>query len=229
MKSTVVNQDIFSRVFIKLKLFSIKALLFIVGAFIVTNFLYKGFDIAKEKTALVRNKILAAVTVVNTEVRWITKPERNLSEIILEKSRQHKISEQVIRAMILTESTFDPDSEREEPGLYDDFVKYHKIGMTEREKTRFNTSYGLMQVVYGYWFKLCDLKSPIDLFNKETNLECGLRALKYCRSRAPFKDKTNQWLWAFACYNQGERRANIRSDYVRKVKDAFVNLELERM
>lgn len=111
------------------------------------------------------------------------------------KSNAPSLSD-VMVALIKVESSGNPIARRFEPHL----VK--RYGWPKS----WGYSYGLTQVVYGFHYKRCGLKSPADLYNAKINIKCGAQVLKDCQQ------KTDSLAKALGCYN-GDRSGK----YARKV------------
>lgn len=116
-------------------------------------------------------------------------PERSLADIML--------------AIIQVESGSNPRARRYEPHL----VK--RYGW----ESSWAYSYGLTQVVYGFHYKRCGLKSPEDLYDAKTNIKCGTRIFKDCLLKEGSLNK------ALGCYN-GDRTGK----YASRVRSALVRI-----
>ena len=124
-----------------------------------------------------------------------------LSIALGKQERSVKISgvplNKIILAIIQVESKGNPFATRYEPHLIKKY-KWHKS---------WGYSYGLMQVVFGFHYKTCNLASPGELFNPLKNIECGSKIFLSCHSRY------RSLRGALNCYN-GDKSGR----YARKVE-----------
>lgn len=109
----------------------------------------------------------------------------------------------IIRAIIEVESSGNPRAFRFEPHLIKRYGWQKSWGY----------SYGLTQVVYGFHFKRCGLKSPADLWEPKLNIKCGTKIFLDCRA------KTHSLTAALGCYN-GDRTGR----YARRVEAALARI-----
>jgi soluble lytic murein transglycosylase-like protein len=113
----------------------------------------------------------------------------------------------IMLALIKVESSSNPNARRFEPHL----VKRYKWPKS------WGYSYGLTQVVYGFHYKRCGLKSPADLYDPKINIKCGARVLKDCQQ------KTDSLTAALGCYN-GDKSGK----YARKVMAHLDRISLSK-
>lgn len=109
----------------------------------------------------------------------------------------------IMLAIIEVESGGNPRARRFEPHLVE------RYGW----ESSWAYSYGLTQVVYGFHYKRCGLKSPEDLYNAKTNIKCGTKIFKDCLSK---EGSLND---ALGCYN-GDRTGK----YAGRVRRALVRI-----
>ena len=104
---------------------------------------------------------------------------------------------QIMLAIIQVESSGNPFAMRYEP---------HLVKRYGWDKS-WGYSYGLTQVVYGFHYKTCNLKSPSELFNPVANIKCGTKIFLHCHARH------GSLRGALNCYN-GDKSGR----YARKVE-----------
>ena len=92
---------------------------------------------------------------------------RTLSDVIEEARSSYQLPRGLIEGVIMVESKFDETAVNFEPDLC-------KRKKWSEDKC---ASYGLMQVIYGWHKKDCGLKSHVDLYDPETNIQCGAKVL----------------------------------------------------
>ena len=95
---------------------------------------------------------------------------------------------------VLAEKTEETDSLREkvimaaerngeDPGLIRAVI--HVESRFKRRQISSAGAYGLMQVRYKIWKKECGLTRPEDLFDVDTNIDCGTYAVSYTHLTLP--------------------------------------------
>lgn len=132
--------------------------------------------------------------------------ERAYDVMIARVARRHSLDPRLVKAIVHTESSYDPDAFRNEPRIKD-------------------ASRGLMQIL-GRTAHDVGFEGPLDnLFDPETNLEIGSRYL--ARQLKRYKGDTHS---AVAAYNAGAARRHSNQTfrnqpYVDKVMQAMQAFE----
>lgn len=111
------------------------------------------------------------------------KVPNELDTVILKKATQHNIDPFLLKALVATESSFDPMAYRHEPGFYRRYIqgKQQFVNHKYYDKSEIiSASYGAAQIMlttaWQYGFpRNADYK---DLYEPEINLEFGCRVLK---------------------------------------------------
>lgn len=127
------------------------------------------------------------------------KKSPGVRDYVAEISRAHGVDPKLVESVIEQESNWRSDAMRFEPGVARDF---NSRGVRDDEVTALATSFGLMQVLYGFHRERCGLKSATELFDPRTNIRCGIAVLKACFA------KSNDVRRALVCYNGAETYAD---------------------
>lgn len=103
---------------------------------------------------------------------------KTIEAMIEEVAADNGIPSAVIRAMAVQESGHlgSTDRVRFEPHLMNRFKP--PAHLNDIEKKFYASSFGLLQVIYGFHAKTCSLKSYSELLIPEKNIRCGVTVLK---------------------------------------------------
>lgn len=126
------------------------------------------------------------------------KKSPGVRDYVAEISRANGVDPKLVESVIEQESNWRSDAMRFEPGVARDF---NSRGVRDDEVTALSTSFGLMQVIYGFHGERCGLKSATELFDPRVNVRCGVAVLRTCFSRS------NDVRRALVCYNGGSKCA----------------------
>lgn len=167
--------------------------------------LINGVEIAEAKLSEARAIIAERFRSVEVIREYLPRETKPLSRIVKEASERHGVSSLLLLAMMRQESgkSLRPDRMRYEPHLAGRF-KCNKE-MTDAECRALSTSWGLMQVIPGFWSKFCGLASYGDLLDPELNIQCGSSIMGDClRRRTKVSDKMERYRQCLKEYNGGD-------------------------
>lgn len=153
-----------------------------------------------------------------------TDQQKTLEQIITEASMDSGIPPLITEAIIKVESTqFRTDRIRHEPHLLNQFKR--EPWMNSMEHKTLSSSWGLMQVIYGYHKDACGLFSYSELLDPETNVKCGLTALRGClKGNLEQPVDLKHLREALVCYNGKGKNAEIYADKVlKKLLELYVS------
>lgn len=183
----------------KLAIFAVKIGLVVGTACIISQGASISADYLSTKFNLFRNYIGKQFVTTEIVKEYVTKESRSTKELILSLSKEFKVSPILTLAIAHQESGSElrADRLRFEPKVYDKF----KSRYTEETGRIMASSIGLLQVIPAYHFKTCNLTSYSELFDRETNIRCGLKVLTECLKLASKGSKVSQYTQALTCYN----------------------------
>lgn len=143
---------------------------------------------------------------------------RTYDPIIIKYTVAYKIDPDLIKAIIMQESGFDPWAIRVEKGFWRRYVVSIKnLFMSTKEKDEkwlaypdlVSASYGLMQLMLSTAMELgFRFKYPTELLNPDINIKYGCALLKKLQVRY------DDWTDAISAYNQGNNRKKLDGGYV---------------
>lgn len=137
---------------------------------------------------------------------YLPKEQKPLSQVVKEAAKRHGISSLLLTALITQESgqNLRPDRMRYEAHLQGRF-KCEKW-MNDTECRAMATSWGLGQVIPGFWARHCGLESYSDLLDPEINLNCSASILADClERRAKVADKMERYRQCLTEYNGSDK------------------------
>lgn len=137
---------------------------------------------------------------------YLPREQKPIAAIVKEAAKRHGISSLLLTALITQESgqQLRTDRMRFEPHLQGKFKC--KGWMNETECKALATSWGLGQVIPGFWAKHCKLESYSDLLNPEINLNCSASIIADClKRRAKVGDKMERYRQCLAEYNGSDK------------------------
>lgn len=123
---------------------------------------------------------------VTTTPRIHSWSQQDIRDLVERYSRKYGVHPLVTWAIIDKESAGYIERVRYEStwkNQYSSKWKREPWMINDEEYNMLFSSYGLMQVSYGLHKEFCGLKSVIDLFDPEVNLNCGLKKISTCLSR----------------------------------------------
>lgn len=123
--------------------------------------------------------------------------------LINKEARRQGVKPHIAIAIAMQESTLNPRKTNFEAGLYE------RKSLNHHTKLDF-TALGLFQVVPFWQMERCGAKEPLDLMSPMANIRCGIKYIKYCRSRFKTDKKT------IGCYN-----GDFSGDYYNLVRRYF--------
>ena len=127
-------------------------------------------------------------------------------QLVQAASVNYEVSVPLIKAVIMTESSFNPNAYRPEPAIKDG-------------------SYGLMQVLFRTAVGLGFPNDPAranELFNPDTNVNLGVKLLSQLQKRYSNVDEI------YAAYNAGVARRNDAGQFVNSKGDTGVQKRVDR-
>ena len=158
-------------------------------------------------------------TDLNVQNDFITEKidqKEDLDVLIEKEAKKQGIPSNIVKAIVLVESSGNPDAIKFEKSWKK--IYHKKFPMTddyssEEEYNKVFSSIGLMQISYVIWEDFCDLEHYSELFDSETNLKCGISILKDC------VNKTSNIYQCLIEYNCGSRCSNVgkASNYANKI------------
>lgn len=139
------------------------------------------------------------------EIRPETLP---LEDLIQRAATKHGVPPLLMRALILQESGrgLRTDRVRYEPHLQKRFKR--DSWMTDMEYQALASSWGLGQIIYGFWKDHCKLTSYADLLDPARNLDCSASILRDCLTRRKsVSSKATRFRQCLREYNGGDEYA----------------------
>lgn len=151
------------------------------------------------------------------EIRPETLP---LEDLIQRAATKHGVPPLLMRALILQESGrgLRTDRVRYEPHLQKRFKR--EAWQTDMEYQALASSWGLGQIIYGFWRDHCKLTSYADLLDPARNLDCSASILRDCLTRR--KSVTSK----AARFRQCLKEYNGGDEYAGQVEAHLVELVL---
>lgn len=174
------------------------------------------------KAIEVKNLLIKKVTKIEIVEKYVTMPEIPTDDLMNQISLEMKINPLITHAIARQESgrNYKEDALRFEPHLE---ARFSKLGKGKEETRMLATSIGVMQVIPGFHLRTCGLDSYADLFDRATNIKCGLTVLKDCLARHSKKPKLEQYKLALACYNGGDTYA---SSIIKNIGEIAIEMDL---
>jgi soluble lytic murein transglycosylase-like protein len=139
------------------------------------------------------------------EVRPETLP---LEELVQRAASKHGVPPLLMRALIVQESGrgLRTDRVRYEPHLQKRFKR--ESWQTDMEFQALASSWGLGQIIYGFWKEFCKLDSYADLLDPARNLDCSASILRDCLTRRKgVSSKAARFRLCLKEYNGGDEYA----------------------
>lgn len=190
----------------KVWIFGAKLLVFVVLSLFVSRGVWYGVNWAEEKVSIVWSNFLHWAGAVEIIREYVKPSDVATEDLIKNLSREYKVSPILTLAIGHQESgrALRNDRLRFEPKIYSRFSKNYP----EETARMMSSSIGIMQVIPAFHMKTCALSSYADLFDRETNIRCGLRVLTDCLSRSKAATKVLKFKEALACYNGSDTYAD---------------------
>lgn len=156
---------------------------------------------------------------------YLPQEQKSIAEIVREASERHGVSSLLLVALMHQESgkQLRPDRMRFEPHLHGRFKC--AAWMNDAECKSYATSWGLTQVVYGFWREHCGLESYSDLLNPEININCGASILGECLKRQGGLGKVERYKTCLGQYN-GDRTGKYAGEVLQHLTELVIEKEL---
>ena len=159
----------------------------------------------------------------------VARSSRDISEIVQEQARKHKVSSSLIEVLLSKESSggINP-SIRFEPTW---MTIAKQISSNDIEQKMLSSSHGPMQIA-GWWVEEYNKMSPrfrgvhtswTDLYDLEFNVELGTLILKQCLQKNPRKSRNRQIWEGFRCFNgSGPQAVTYANDAYRRLAEKLI-------
>lgn len=185
--------------------------------------LTNGVEIAQAKLSDARAAIAERFREVRVVREYIPMEQKAISTIAKEAAQRHGVSALLLAAVMTQESgtSLRTDRMRYEPHLQGRFKCPAWANDTECKAQA--TSWGLMQVIPGFWGKFCGLQSYSDLLDPEININCGASIMGACLARNTRMSKVERYKLCLGQYN-GDKTGS----YAREVLEHLTNLVIEK-
>lgn len=148
-------------------------------ASIYTNRVEEYVGIKVNETRDFLGDTLGIVKVVTVETNI---PDEDIKLKIEKYATNFGLNKIVPMAVADKESKMDQYRWRYEQGWYDDYHKSKPAPShyNPEEMKMYYSSIGIMQISYPIWKDFCGVTHPMQLFNIDTNIKCGVRILAKC-------------------------------------------------
>lgn len=184
-----------------------------------------GIEIAQAKLSVAKAAIVERFQSVKVIREYLPQETKPLSRIVKEASERHGVSSLLLLALMHQESgkQLRTDRMRYEPHLQG---RFKCPGWSnDAECKAYATSWGLTQVVYGFWREHCGLESYSDLLNPEVNVNCGASILGECLKRNSKLSKMEQYTTCLGAYN-GDRSGKYANEVLHHLTEIVIEKEL---
>lgn len=207
----------------KAKILLIKILCCLAIAPFAASLINGGVARCYERYESIRASIAERFREVQIVREYLPREQKPLAKIIKDAAQRHGVSSLLLTALVTQESgqQMRPDRMRYEPHLQGRFKC--PTWANEAECKAYATSWGLAQVVYGFWKDACGLESYSDLLDPEINLNCGASIMGACLARNTRMSKVERYKLCLGQYN-GDKTGN----YAREVLEHLTNLVIEK-
>lgn len=188
----------------RLKIFLIKALCLLALAPFAASLINGGLARCYERYEDIRASIVERFREVQIVREYLPREDKPIAVIVKDAAKRHGISSLLLTALITQESgeQLRTDRMRYEPHLKGRFKCAGWMNQAECDAQA--TSWGLAQIIPGFWAKFCGLESYSDLLDPEINLNCSASILADClQKRASIKDKMERYRQCLQQYNGG--------------------------
>ncbi len=131
-----------------------------------------------------------------------------LDQLVDRAARKHGVPSLLMRALIVQESGrgLRTDRVRYEPHLQKRFKR--EAWQTDMEYQALASSWGLGQIIYGFWKDFCKLDSYADLLDPARNLDCSASIIRDClQRRKGVSSKAARFRQCLKEYNGGDEYA----------------------
>ena len=162
----------------------------------------RGIEAAEAGLSRARAAIAEQFREVEVIREYIPQEQKPLAQIVRDAAKRHGVSPLLLTALITQESgqQLRTDRMRYEAHLHGRFRC--ERWMNDTECKALSTSWGLGQVIPGFWAKHCKLESYSDLLNPEINLNCSASIIADClKRRAKVADKMERYRQCLEEYN----------------------------
>lgn len=191
--------------------------------------LHRGGVVAIEQAQAGLSAARAIISERFSEVKivreYLPQEQKPLGQIVKEAAKRHGVSSLLLTALITQESgqNLRADRMRYEPHLHGRFKC--PAWANDAECKAYATSWGLSQVVYGFWKEHCGLTSYSDLLDPEVNLNCGASILGECLKRNDKMKKIERYRTCLGQYN-GDRTGKYSNEVLGHLTDIVIEREL---
>lgn len=184
-----------------------------------------GIETAQAKLSDAKAAIVERFQSVKIVREYLPQESKPLSRIVKEASERHGVSSLLLLALMHQESgkQLRTDRMRYEPHLQGRFKC--AAWMNDAECKSYATSWGLTQVVYGFWKERCGLESYSDLLNPEVNVNCGASILGECLKRQGGLGKVERYKTCLGQYN-GDRTGKYAGEVLQHLTELVIEKEL---
>ena len=178
------------------------------------------WQLATAQATSIYDRAVGSLTRVEVIKEYVQPVELSTDEMIERISIAMSINPTITKAIARQESglSYRADALRFEPHLE---ARFAKMARGAEERRMLATSIGVMQVIGGFHLKTCNLTSYAQLFDRKTNITCGITVLQACLK---YNDKevsiSRRFRRALQCYNGGE-------DYAGKILEHIGEIILE--
>lgn len=209
----------------RISIWLLKVTVFIASGAAASHYAGLGAKLAHAKLSEVRASIAERFESVKVVREYLPREQKPLGQIVKEASERHAVSSLLLVALMHQESgkQLRTDRMRYEPHLQGRFKC--AAWMNDAECKSYATSWGLTQVVYGFWKERCGLESYSDLLNPEINVQCGASILGECLKRRHKLDKMQRYRECLGEYN-GDRTGRYASEVLQHLTEIVIEQEL---
>lgn len=154
----------------------------------------------------VKNNVMRRIGTVEIVREYVKPNDVSTESLIKTLSHEYNVSPILTLAIGHQESGkgLRNDRLRFEPKVFSRFSKQYPDEISRMMAS----SIGIMQVIPAFHMKRCNLTSYADLFDRETNIRCGLKVLTDCLNQSRAGTKVAKFKDALACYNGSDTYAD---------------------
>lgn len=205
-------------------------LFFLGGCWAVGRWLDIGKDWLVAESAEAYQWGLSKVTREVVVEKFLDPQEADTEMLLEESAAKYGVPKVVLKAMALQESGRSWNKitrTRFEPALAARHEKDIPNSLTDEERRLFWASHGVLQVVYGFHYKTCGLKSWLDLHQFKTGIDCGAKILRNQLDRfSDIRNKKDRLFMALRGYN-GDVNLPQTADYANTIIGNLTSLTIE--
>lgn len=185
----------------------------------------RGIEAAEAGLSRARAAIAERFKEVEVIREYIPQEQKPLAQIVRDAAKRHGVSPLLLTALITQESgqQLRTDRMRYEAHLHGRFRC--ERWMNDTECKALSTSWGLTQVVYGFWKDACGLKSYSDLLDPEINVACGASILGKCLTSNIKMQKIARYKLCLGQYN-GDKTGTYAQEVLGHLTELVVEQQL---